>query len=265
MRARFMLVLVLGLTGCDDQSAGSSDGGAGGGGGGAVDAAGGAGGGAPGDASVPLPPVVVPLDTAVGGKTQAQWAAEWWIDLYEIPDSQGWPGDTTGMNCANNQPAQDVWYLAGTWGGTERRTCTIPAGRNLFFPLVNSMNNYPCRDPDLLPPPPPGENLRDYLMAGCAELIDLTTQLEVQVDGLEVAGLFDRRIQSDIFTIRADMSQLEFDSCATGLDQDAVTDGYWVMLAPLSPGHHTLHLRALTDDGNETFENEAFYELEVTP
>ncbi|MEU5939306.1 hypothetical protein ABZ807_08950 [Micromonospora sp. NPDC047548] len=44
--------------------------------------------------------------------------------------------DTTGEDAGHHQP-DDVWFLAGTYGGTVRRRCVIPAGRPLFFPAFN--------------------------------------------------------------------------------------------------------------------------------
>ncbi|MFI6323767.1 hypothetical protein ACIBG8_40000 [Nonomuraea sp. NPDC050556] len=44
--------------------------------------------------------------------------------------------DPTGAFAAEGQP-DDVWFLAGTFGGKAKRSCHVPAGRPLFFPLVN--------------------------------------------------------------------------------------------------------------------------------
>ncbi len=46
--------------------------------------------------------------------------------------------DNTGKFCGLGQSGP-VWFLAGTFGGTVERTCTIPAGKALFYPLVNSI------------------------------------------------------------------------------------------------------------------------------
>lgn len=44
--------------------------------------------------------------------------------------------DATGEWAGLGQP-DDVWFLAGTFGGTARRRCTVPAGVPLFAPAVN--------------------------------------------------------------------------------------------------------------------------------
>lgn len=48
--------------------------------------------------------------------------------------------DRTGAFAAEGQPA-DVWFLAGTFGGAAHRRCVVPAGRPLFFPLINMFRN----------------------------------------------------------------------------------------------------------------------------
>jgi hypothetical protein len=44
--------------------------------------------------------------------------------------------DTTGADAAHNQP-DDVWFLAGSYGEQVHRQVAVPAGRELFVPIVN--------------------------------------------------------------------------------------------------------------------------------
>src|SRR5262249_16120462 len=64
-------------------------------------------------------------------------AAKWWQWVLETPASINPLLDSTGDNGAINQPHGNVWFLAGNTGGTTVRNVTIPAGRALFFPIVN--------------------------------------------------------------------------------------------------------------------------------
>ena len=46
--------------------------------------------------------------------------------------------DTSGQYCALRQVG-DVWFLAGAFGGPPVvRNCEVPAGKSLFFPLINN-------------------------------------------------------------------------------------------------------------------------------
>lgn len=63
--------------------------------------------------------------------------ARWWLWAESTGDRNP-ISDATGVDCAVNQP-DDVWFLAGTFGGTADRTCQIPAGRPIYFPVMNLM------------------------------------------------------------------------------------------------------------------------------
>ncbi len=45
--------------------------------------------------------------------------------------------DQTGENCDVYQQG-DVWNLAGTLGGNAERDCTIPAGKQILYPIINT-------------------------------------------------------------------------------------------------------------------------------
>ena len=62
----------------------------------------------------------------VFGKTYGEWAAKWWQWALAGPAGENAVQDTTGEFCDANQPKGKVWFLAGTFGGTVTRTCTIP-------------------------------------------------------------------------------------------------------------------------------------------
>lgn len=58
-----------------------------------------------------------------------------WADSFEYPDSP--VSDSTGERCGAGQEGP-VWFLAGTYGSAHvRRTCHVPAGKHLLFPLIN--------------------------------------------------------------------------------------------------------------------------------
>src|SRR5262245_60556466 len=78
------------------------------------------------------------------------------------------------------------------------------------------MNDYPC-GPGF--EPAPGQSLADFLTEGAAFIVDGVTTLTAEVDGCEAE---------------------QVRSCATGAEQVAVADGYWLLLHPLSEGQHTL-------------------------
>jgi hypothetical protein len=73
----------------------------------------------------------------IGGKTQLELSVRWWQWAASFEQNESPVADRTGALCANGQSG-DVWFLAGTYG-TKRtvRTCRVPFGKTLFFPLIN--------------------------------------------------------------------------------------------------------------------------------
>jgi len=166
------------------------------------------------------------------------------------------------LDCAAGQSGS-VRFLAGTAGqGPITRSCTIPTGKALFFPIISYLNDYPCPDPNFQPPP--GRTLEQFLTEGAAAIINLVTELEVVVDGQPLNNPFNYRATSRLFTFTADTSLVAFDSCVTSTEQFGVTDGYWILLRPLPPGPHTIFFHAVIDfGGGNTFEVEVTYNLTV--
>jgi hypothetical protein len=191
---------------------------------------------------------VIPPQAHPHGRTYDEWSAAWWQYMLSVPVSQNPLLDETGANCGVSQTGH-VFFLAGTLGGTAVRTeCVVPTGVMLFFPILNSLcTNEP-------PPLTPTEDL-----APCAAItIDLVTDLAVEIDGAPVEDLRRFRAASPAFglTLPEDnLLNLFFGPVPAGScfpDPDvgacvpwvAATDGFWLMLPPLPPGEHTLHIFA---------------------
>ena len=126
-------------------------------------------------------PGVIPPHVRAYGLSYAEWGAQWWRWAYSFPAAQFPPLQSGEIDCGLRQSGS-VWFLAGTAGqGPVTRSCSIPTGKAVFFPIVGYLNDYPCPDPDFQPPP--GETLEQFLTEGAEAIIDLVTQLEVVVDG----------------------------------------------------------------------------------
>jgi hypothetical protein len=77
-----------------------------------------------------------------GSGDYGKFAAEWWKWVYSIPCTTALcPNpviETTGDYGVVGQHG-DVWFLAGTFGGTATRHVYVPEGSPIFFPVVNSL------------------------------------------------------------------------------------------------------------------------------
>ena len=161
----------------------------------------------------------------VDGMSQAEWSRAWWQWAGSFKQSESPVADTTGALCGLKQSGQ-VWFLAGTYG-TRRtvRTCTVPKGKYLFFPLINYVVM-----------PPVGRSVSCMaVMSSAARMTEDVSALVLEVDGVRMENLVaHRQATRGCF----DMGALA--EPKTNVFPSAA-NGYYVMLKPLSPGRHTLN------------------------
>jgi hypothetical protein len=210
-------------------------------------------------------PGVVPPDGLPGGLSLAQWSVAWWQQILAIPSDRNPVFDKTGEDCAEGA-GSDVWFLAGTAGGSVTRSCTIPTDTRILFPLVNTADDN--NSPTCLPQPidcSRSPSLEVCLTRDVHKLLKANTLFAV-VDGVPLHKLFDFVQTSRLFFFIGDLSLMtDFDSCITGSPrpQPAVAYGWWIMLEPLSPGHHTLKFGGTGTFGDMPFAIDVTYHLDI--
>lgn len=197
----------------------------------------------------PTPPTVVAVQTY--GATYGELSARWWQWLLSIPASVNPNLDTTGANCTQGQ-YDDVWFLAGAFGGTVTRSCTIPANKPVFFPLINTIAFKPNGNETLI-------DLRRL----AAAFIDTVAELDCSMDG--VACFKDPssfRVRSPSFTVIAPPNGVVPPGklSVPGNTDPIVSDGYWLLIKPPTPGIHVIHVSATTSTG---FSLDVTYNLTV--
>jgi hypothetical protein len=172
---------------------------------------------------------LVPPNEPVAGVSQTDLSTRWWQWAWSFEQSESPVADRTGERCGAGQKS-DVWFLAGTYG-TSRivRTCSVPAGTPLFFPLANSVVYAPVgRSTSCL-----------ALMSEAALQTNGPATLILELDGrrLEVP-LTHRQVSTACFDLQAQQQ-------APTRKSPAAANGYYVALKPLSPGTHTLNFGAI--------------------
>jgi hypothetical protein len=204
------------------------------------------------------------------GKTYGEWSAQWWQWALAGPDGANAVQDTTGEFCAVHQPKGKVWFLAGSFGvpGVER-TCTIPPHRALFYPLINTVWT-DC-------PGTPDEDLTDTeireILTTLSAAGDRVCHITSTLDGVSISSLqiLTVRTQSPTFTSTLPENHLPgLGGCGfelpVGETGRQISEGYWAMLPPLSPGEHVLTLHGAACNaatGAIEFETGVTYHLTV--
>ncbi len=171
-------------------------------------------------------PVVLSPNSHPYGKTYAKWSAEWWRWAMELPPGPGHPFDPDPSFKITTGQRGKVWFVGSPFGNSVRN-CTIPASKALFIGLVNGeLSNLE------------GFVTADAQRAAAKEQADLIVGVTCTVDGTSVPNLLTAyRFVSPQFKFFAPTPWI---FGATGGPATAVADGYYVMLAPLSVGEHTI-------------------------
>jgi hypothetical protein len=176
-----------------------------------------------------------------------------------IPEATNPNLDATGAHCAVGQVGP-VWFLAGTFGtlgDSVIRSCTVPAGKALLLTPLTQLDGSGAFDCE---PTAPGLCDVNALRALAAEFVDNPTTLEVIVDGHRLKNVGDYRVQSPVFSITYPEGAVF--GLPSGTSTPNLADGYWLLLAPLSAGAHTIQI---TGVGNSGFGGKVTYHLTIAP
>jgi hypothetical protein len=182
-------------------------------------------------AESPAPTPVIAVDEILYDHSQVEWSEAYlqWIAAFARGSSP--ISDTTGALCAAKQEG-DVWFLA-TSDGTAPvvRNCSIPAGKTLFVPIVNTLERSGNKEPSC-----------ESMARVAAGSIPHMSRLDMTLDGQPVDDLESHRIATgECFALG--LRQTPRLSART-----ATADGYYVMLRPLPPGPHTIVVGARVDE-----------------
>ncbi|RZJ10076.1 MAG: hypothetical protein EOP39_09680 [Rubrivivax sp.] len=165
-------------------------------------------------------PPLIPPAQVVAGASQEEWSKRWWRWALSFDDEESPVADRDGRFCAEGQSGP-VWFLAGTYGTARTtRTCRVPAGKTLFFPLVNNV----AYEPD------DADESCASLKQRAARLTPAPDALLLEVNGKRFKGLAaHRQVTRRCFKIVEDDETL------------AAGNGFYVAMGPLKKGHYTLN------------------------
>jgi hypothetical protein len=175
-------------------------------------------------------PGVLPPQSQPYGKTYGEWSGAFWQWLMERPLTVPDPNQSYDI-----EPGKvgNVWFLAT---GLPNPAIDIPSSTALFIPLMN----VECSS---LEPPESGfHGDTEAEQAECAKFwADHIINRVVIIDGRSMDINENYRARSPQFSFVAPTPWVFGDVGGAGT---AVGDGYYVMVAPLSVGVHTITLKA---------------------
>ena len=203
-------------------------------------------------------PGVLPPNSHPHGRSYSEWAEAWWQWALSIPADRNPLFDQTGANAAQGQSGS-VWFLAGVFGasGTAERTITVPKATALFLPLFNTVYlGFPCDSRNL-----PG-CADDQALEAANDVAKLVSFISGSMDGAALSCVIDGRPLRNLESYREQSSEwfqvtmpegnvfqaLGYSFVTAGPYDPCVDTGYYLMLAPLSPGSHTIRFTSRSAD-----------------
>ena len=200
------------------------------------------------------PGIIDPTNT-YAGKTYSEWSAAAWQYFVSMPTTNN-PLIFNPLNPViplNTGQSGPVWFLCGNYptGGTHVYTNAIPGGISLFVMITDiESDEADCPNPDT---GIPSAQFRAF--AKSEE--DTATNMTCTIDGVAITGLTNvltspYRVQSPLFAFTCpavhnwvyDYEVLHCYQNSSGTPYTiarAVTDGVFLMVAPLSVGPHLIH------------------------
>lgn len=198
---------------------------------------------------------VYPINSKPFGLTYGEWSAKWWQWGLSIPTKDSPIVDETGTKCDVGQKDPNVWFLSGHGGGEVSRACSIPAGKAIFFPVINVECDYSS----------PNLKTESDLRKCAKDDQDKVSNLRATVDGVAIPDLENYRVQSPLFNMTVPKDNVM--GIPPGTIQ-AVSDGFWIFLKPLSPGKHEIHftgsLADFTATGPLNLVEDVKYDITIT-
>lgn len=188
-------------------------------------------------------PGVLPLGASAFGHTYGEWAERYWQWVLAQPTSSNPQLDATGEFAGVGQSGP-VWFLAGTFGSSAERNITVPSGKALFFavqPWIFGAGTFDCE------PTVPGVPCDvPTLHAAAATATDGSSVVEASIDGVPVNDARGYRAADEgsfSITVPADNPI----GIPAGTYNPQVVDGYWLLLAPLTVGSHTIQAHVVSN------------------
>jgi hypothetical protein len=181
-----------------------------------------------------------------GGGKYANLSANWWAWALSRPtiDIDGTNTnpilDTTGEFALVGQqngigPGKKYIFLAGTFGFDAVREVTIPAGKSLFFPVLN-FNADNAVDP-------PTDFSVPELRAIARDNIDVVDSTYARINGEDVE-VFRTKSPTFQYTLPEENSIYDYLGLVgpqfEGTVKPVVSDGYWAVIPPLAPGEYVV-------------------------
>jgi hypothetical protein len=179
---------------------------------------------------------IFPPESKPYGLTYAEHQKNFWKWILGIPADESPVNDRTGEKCANWQSNSNssVFYLSMNTGGISERTCTVPAGKGLFIPVMQ----VEWSDKEF-----PGASVEE-LDTSAKKDQDSVNSLYLKIGDKEYKyeDLIKYRTHTDVFEVV--FPDKGIFGVIEGGPSKVVADGFYIITEPLIKGNYSIHFKS---------------------
>lgn len=208
-------------------------------------------------------PTVLPSNSHPYGKSYTEWSEDHWRWIYSIPADIHPVFQDGNVDLSLYQPPGRVWFLCGSFSptpvasglfATANRTCTVPSGKALFFPIIDAEASTAEGN----------GSTEAELLAATRGFLDPASGLACEIDGQPVQHLERYRFETPVFHW-GPVPANSLLGLPVGTTTRSVSAGYFLMLAPLPSGQHTIHFTGTSGVAPNAFSLDITYNLTIQP
>ena len=202
---------------------------------------------------------IVSPNSIVFSKTFSEWDASWQQWAYSIPVTNH-PLFDKG-DCSVGQSGM-VWFLGGKFCDNSyncsyqnvQRTCSVPAGKFLYFPVANGEDSAIEESTSEHPGDISYQQIAYLRQFEDPWLVSPPVEF-ASIDGIPVPDLMRYSVQSNVFSFTIPEDNYlkvvygQPNDYPAGTYYPAVDQGQYLMLAPLPPGRHVIQFGAAWSTG----------------
>ncbi|MPZ08263.1 MAG: hypothetical protein GEU26_17920 [Nitrososphaeraceae archaeon] len=140
-------------------------------------------------------------------------------------------------------------------GLKEERSCTVPFGKSILISPIEMLYS---------PVHQPGIKTEEEMRKCAKDDQGKVNLVRVTVDGVDVSDIKNYRVHSPLFNLTRPENNVQG---VPAQEVQGVSDGYFVMLKPLSRGEHEIRstgsLVGVTVEGTQNFASDVIYHIRV--
>lgn len=170
---------------------------------------------------------VLPIGSRPHGKTYEEWSVLWWQWFLPLTVEQY-------NDCRIGQSDDNVAFLLA---GPAACNGKVAPGTTLFFPIAN----VECSS---LEDPPFHGDTPDQRSACAAYWAGFVGTMAVEIDGVPIQNLTSYHVVSPDLRFKVGSDNVFGIPCSGECSGKSSGNGYYLMLTPLPPGSHTIHITA---------------------